>query len=71
MWTESPYSPSEISLFQKYDSSKRFFKTVLGMKQKSLQLTKEVLKDREHIEATVEGLSIQVRELLALKSRVD
>ena len=62
----------EISFFQRfYDSSKMFFKTVQGMKQKSLQLTQEVLKDREHIEATVEGLSIQVRELLALKSRVD
>ena len=34
-------------------------------------LTNEVLKDREHIEATVEGLNIRVRELLLLKDRVD
>ena len=48
-----------------------FFNKVQSMKPKSLVLTQEVLKDREHIEATVEGLSIQVRELLLLKDRVD
>jgi len=61
-----------VSFYQDfYKNSNKFFKMVQGMNSKSLVLTREVLKDREHIEATVEGLNIQVRELLLLKDRVD
>jgi len=64
-------TPNVSSYQDFYNNSSKFFKTVQSMSAKSLVLTKEVLKDREHIEATVEGLNIRVRELLLLKDKVD
>ena len=54
-----------------FNSSATLFDSIRGMKTKSLKLTKEVLKDREQIEATIEGLSLKVKEQLAIKVKID
>ena len=64
-------NPSVFFYQEFYKNSNKLFKTMQSMNPISLVLTKEVLKDREHIEATVEGLNIRVRELLLLKDKVD
>ncbi|XP_072885905.1 uncharacterized protein [Hemitrygon akajei] len=43
------------------NSMKKFFRALSKMEAKSLSLTKEVLREREQLETTVEGLQVQIR----------
>ena len=61
-----------LSIYQDFfTSSRKLFDSIKGMKTKSLQLTQEVLKDREQIEATIEGLSLRNKEHLNIKVRIE
>ena len=52
-------------------SYKHFFSTLRTVEARSLQLTKEVLTERQHLEVCLEGLQPQIQAGLAEKSKLE
>ena len=53
------------------ESYKHFFETLRTLEARSLQLTKEVLTERQHLEVCLEGLQPQIQAGLAEKSKLE
>ena len=52
------------------ESFQKFFDTLLTVEARSLQLTKEVLDERQHLEVVLEGLVPQIQTVLDEKSKL-
>ena len=63
-------NPNMLTYQNFYESSERLSNTILNMTPKTLELTLDVLRDREHIEVEMVGLQWSVNELLMKKDRI-